>query len=310
MKHGGTMLVWLAGSLALGTAATTSPADAPQNPYQAVVERNVFGLKPPPPPPDPEANKPPLPKITLTGIITVGGTKRALMKTPPPVGAPAKPGEPPKTEQSYILSVDEREGDLQVLEIDEKAGSVKVNYGGNVTELTFEKDGVKGPPTPAPGALPVPGMPQPMRNAAAMPVPMGGPGMRSVPVPGRWSQAAGGGNPATPQAAGVAGLSVTPQAVAGAVLPGMNAGVNPSVTPQPAGFGSDEEAALMLEINRVKNKPLVDAGLMPPLPTHAMSEAVQSLIKDPAPPAAPAPAQMTLPLPPGGPQPFPSRAPQ
>src|SRR5580765_7113869 len=60
------------------------------NPYQGIVDRNVFGLRPPPPPPDPELNKPPPPKITLTGITTILGNARALMKTPPPA---AKPGE-------------------------------------------------------------------------------------------------------------------------------------------------------------------------------------------------------------------------
>jgi hypothetical protein len=297
MKHGGTMLVWLAGSLALCAAATARATDAPDNPYQAVVERNVFGLKPPPPPPDPEANKPPLPKITLTGIITVGGAKRVLLKTPPPQ---PKPGEPPKTEQGFILAVGEREGEIEVLEIDEKAGSVKVNYGGTVADLTFEKDGVKGPATPAPGALPAPGVPPPMRTLP--PGARGGPGMGASPIPGRWPRTPGEGGP------------VTPQAAAGAVLPGMNAGANPSVTPQSTaaqGFGSEEEAVLLLEVNRIKNQPLVEAGLMPPLPRHELSGAVQSLLTDPAPAATPAAAPVTLPpLPPGGAQQFPPQAPQ
>src|SRR5262249_42736719 len=112
-----------------------------------------------------EANKPQVLKITLTGITTIVG-KRVLMKTAPPQG---KPGEAPKTEQSYILSEGQREGDIEVIEINEKLGSVKVNNAGTVQTLTFEKDGAKLPATPAPappgvpplpnGAAPIPGLP-------------------------------------------------------------------------------------------------------------------------------------------------------
>ena len=121
----------------------------PGSPYQGIVERNVFGLKAPAPPPDPEANKPPPPKIFLTGITTILGNKRALMKLTPP----AKPGEPAK-EQSFTLGEGQRDGELEVLEIDEKAGTVKVNEFGTVMTLSFENNGVKAGPAPAPGGAP------------------------------------------------------------------------------------------------------------------------------------------------------------
>src|SRR5947208_16694459 len=58
------------------TAAPSSASNANPNPYQGIVDRNVFGLKPPPPPPaPPEPPKPPV-NITLTGITTVLGKKR------------------------------------------------------------------------------------------------------------------------------------------------------------------------------------------------------------------------------------------
>src|SRR5882762_4119031 len=66
----------------LAAKAVTSGSSTGTNPYQGIVDRNVFGLKPPPPPPDPEVNKPPPPKIILTGITTIFGNKRALMKAP------------------------------------------------------------------------------------------------------------------------------------------------------------------------------------------------------------------------------------
>ena len=111
------MLVFLAGSFAVGVSALGVTTDAQNTPYQSIVDRNVFALKPPPPPPDPEATKPPPVKITLTGITTILGNKRALMKSPAP---PGKPGEPAKPEVSYILTVGQREGDVEVIDIDER----------------------------------------------------------------------------------------------------------------------------------------------------------------------------------------------
>ena len=83
-------------------------------------------------------------------VTTILGNKRALLKMTPP----AKPGEPAK-EQSFTLGEGQREGDIEVLEINENAGTVKVNDYGTITTLDFDKDGVKvagGPPPPAAGA--------------------------------------------------------------------------------------------------------------------------------------------------------------
>jgi hypothetical protein len=151
-----TVVCMLSGVIMISGARGVTP-DPGANPYQEIVDRNVFGLKPPPPPPDPEANKPPPPKVVLTGIMTIFGNKRALMKTTPT----GKPGEPPK-EVSYIIAEGTRDGDLEVLAIDEKAGTVKINYAGVASTLNFEQNGVKltgsaPPPAGAPGALPMPG---------------------------------------------------------------------------------------------------------------------------------------------------------
>src|SRR5437868_912760 len=88
--------------------------------------RNVFGLKdPPPPPPPPEPPKPPV-NIVLTGITTLGGQKRAFMTitTPPKPGAPAVP-------TSLILLEKQAQEGIEVLEINEKDGTVKVNQNGS-----------------------------------------------------------------------------------------------------------------------------------------------------------------------------------
>jgi hypothetical protein len=309
MKHGGKMLVCLAGSLVLCTTATARVAAAAGNPYQGIVERNVFGLKAPPPPPDPEANKAPLPKITLTGIVTLGGAKRALLKVPP---GPPKPGEPAKTEQGFILSVGERQGEIEVLEIDEKAGSVKVNYAGTVTNLTFDKDGVKT--ASAPGAVPPPGMPPPMKAVMAVPGPMGGAGMAPTPFPMRSVRTPGMGGSVSPQAAGGAGLpgvnvGGTSLNLGGNSLAlGSGASVNPSVTPQPTGPQlSPEERVLLYEANRLKTEQAIQAGeRRVAMPRHPWAA---GLDQGTGAAPAPAPAPM-LPLPPGGPQQYPPPAAQ
>ena len=105
MMHSGKTLVCIMGVWALCLAANGATSESATSPYQGIVERNVFGLKPPPPPPGPEDNKPPAPKIFLTGITTILGTKVALMKLTPP---PAKPGEPAK-EESFTLKVGQRQ---------------------------------------------------------------------------------------------------------------------------------------------------------------------------------------------------------
>jgi hypothetical protein len=193
------MLICTLAGVALCTSGNAVTTDAPGNPYQGIVDRNVFGLKSPPPPPDPEANKPPPPKVFLTGITTILGTKRALLKwTPPP-----KPGEPAK-EQSLTFVEGQREGEIEVLEINEKARTVKVNDYGTITTLDFDKDGVKvaGGIPPAPGgAAARPGgfVPGPAGNPFT---PAGGPNalprpMRlPTPMGAAASPAQGGGMPA------------------------------------------------------------------------------------------------------------------
>jgi hypothetical protein len=162
---------WAVLNLVMVTGIQAVAADSAGNPYQGIVDRNVFGLKPPPPPPDVTPPKPPAVKITLTGITTILGNKRALMKAPV---SGAKPGAP--TEQSYILAEGQRDGDIEVLQIDEKKGEVKINNAGAVVTLDWENNGIKGSAGPAPGAAP--GIPQPPVNPFAP----GAPAMKPFPT--------------------------------------------------------------------------------------------------------------------------------
>jgi len=140
------------------------------NPYKSIMERNPFGLLPPPPPAPPADTNPPPSNIKLTGITTILGIKNALLMA-------QEPG-PGGKNQSYILTEGQREGQIEVLNIDNVAGSVKVSNAGTVSTLTFDKDGMKAPAAPAaaPGNMPTlfrPGMPIPPAPAPGQPVPTG-----------------------------------------------------------------------------------------------------------------------------------------
>jgi hypothetical protein len=159
--------LWI-GVLATAIVASDGLAivpDSTSTQYQDIKDRNVFGLRPPQVVTS-QSNLPPqVPKITLTGITTILGNKRALMKMLP-VGL--KPGETAK-EVSLILTEGQRESEVEVLQIDEKAGSVRVNNSGTVMTLTFEKDGAKLPATSGPGAGPGVPNPLPVVGAATNP---------------------------------------------------------------------------------------------------------------------------------------------
>jgi hypothetical protein len=240
------------------------------NPYQAIIARNAFALKPPPPPPDPEASKPTPSKITLTGMTTILGKKQVLLKTAP---TPPKPGETPKGDQSYILTVGQREGDIEILEIDEIAGSVKLNNAGVVATLTFEKDGAKLPATAAP---PAPGGPgQPGGAPGVLPPPGGAPGAAPGATPPGFTMPsrllrsnAGAGAPGSgAPVAGVPGaVGAQPNA-----LPGTTA--ESAIAQQAAAQRSVEENVLLYEANRLKNEQLINSGArLPRMPRHPYTE--------------------------------------
>jgi len=144
-------------------AAESKPAESP---YQSIVAKNAFRLRLPPPPAAPPE---PTPQVTpsalkLTGITTLFGGKRAMFV----VQEPNKP-------QLVSDLVRENEKDtiitnLEVLNIDEHAGVVRVVYGGKELSLNFQDNGLKAPMV---AAAPVPGQPgQPgLVRPAGAPVP-------------------------------------------------------------------------------------------------------------------------------------------
>ena len=165
----GSAVLLGAGAIA---AEMADPADSSSNPYQGIVERNVFALKPPPPPPDPESEKPPTPKFFLTGITDIIGKTLALFKSDP---TPGKPGQPATKEESYMLAEGQREGDVEVMSIDKIARTVKLSFAGTVVTLDFTNNAAKAvavAPVPSaapgvPGHASPPGIAVPTRDGAA-----------------------------------------------------------------------------------------------------------------------------------------------
>ncbi len=132
MMHYAKLLLCLLGTLLACGGAQATSADASGHPYQQISQRNVFALKPPVPQ-ETIPTPPALPKIRLVGLITTLGDKRALLN----VQFPAKPSEP-ASDQSFFLSVGQRNGPIELLEIDEKSGTVRLVNSGTPMVVAFE----------------------------------------------------------------------------------------------------------------------------------------------------------------------------
>src|SRR5207247_5404642 len=113
----------------------------------------------------PPTNTPPPVKsdVKFTGITVdkVGGKKAWLVVPPPPNSRTQNP-------QYLSMRENETQGDIQVLEIDDKENTVKIVNAGTPVVLTFKENGFTTPtaaampgnplmPRGVPGALPIPG---------------------------------------------------------------------------------------------------------------------------------------------------------
>jgi hypothetical protein len=288
MTTGGRPLMCILSVFVLGTATHVIARDTSgTTPYQGIVERNVFGLKPPPPPTALVPDTPPPPRIILQGVTTFMGVKRALMK----VLMPPKPPDPAK-EVPLTLAEGQREGEVEVLEINDKPGNifVKVSDYGTITNLNFENNGIKTASTPGPGGQPAPPgfVPPPTANPF---VPGSGPKAFPTTRPMRTGAAfppGGYGGQAAPTSyGGMSGpntytavpntpaYSSTPPLVTGGgtagtlALPGMASTPNnanrqttfPTEAPM-----SPEQQAILDAAYTVQNKAAIDKGLMPSVP--------------------------------------------
>jgi len=244
-----------------------TPTTHSNNPYQAIADRNAFSLKPAPPPPEIEKPKTPPPKITLTGITTRAGKKKVFLKTP---GAPGKPGEQAK-EQYYEIAEGVTDRDIEVLEINPKAGTVRIKYEGTEIPLNFVDNGAKAiaPPPGQPGQPGVPGM---IPAPGVMPAPGqngGAPGSNVRPLPTRTLRLP------TPSASAAPTMS-----------PGLGRSSPAPQTPAPQDEMTAEQHILLVELERERTKHQVAAGLIPPLPPTPLSPPGSPGTGSPGPPGS------------------------
>ena len=230
--------------------ATLLPARAEvkPNPYETIVERNPFGLKPPPPPADLTASvpvTPPTPPATvvLTGITSILSGPRALLEIVP---GPGKPMIKP------ILREGERVESVEVVSINVEKNEVVIRNGTLVTNLTFKvASSTPGPATP-PGALPpvLPGMPQPPAHQAAQsPFAAAQASRNAVMVAGGAQPAPVSPNNAVAGFGGVGGNGGGTDASGFRSIPSRNIR---STAPQPE-LPRDQQH-LLIELNRVANE--------------------------------------------------------
>jgi hypothetical protein len=127
---GRTVLLVAVGMLSTGVAKAVN------SPYAEIVERNVFRLSAPVISVVAPTTKPiVLPKITLTGITTILGRRVAFITI-----AGVKPGE---AGESFMLAEGQGVNDIEIKNIDEKAGVVSVVNHGESQVLDFDRDGAK-----------------------------------------------------------------------------------------------------------------------------------------------------------------------
>ena len=147
-------------------AAVSEPKNSP---YEPIIERNSFALKPPPPPIDPATlvQPPSQVKIMFTGIYRQKGTQKACF------ALTDSSRNPPET--TYLsLSAGEKQGNIDVVAIDDKEETVRIKNAGAPMLLSFKDNSPKpaGAAAPPPGAYPFPLPPQ-----------RANPGMTAPPVP-------------------------------------------------------------------------------------------------------------------------------
>jgi hypothetical protein len=228
--------VLLLGSLlAVGSQALSWNALA-NNPYSLIKERNAFGLKDPPPPaPPPEQPPPPAPpaaKVTLTGITTLLGKKKAFLEILEPGGREAK---------KPILMEGETLDGIEVISIDVDKNEVVIKNAGARTNLTFAPletaksaapappPGTPGVPIPPPSRLPGVAPPNPTGASTYSPTPTLINPNPNAPTSGRGAIVLSGG-----------GATATPTATPGAAAPGVTT-LGGATTP---GYGTTPGTAL------------------------------------------------------------------
>lgn len=290
MRIGGNACTWLLTGCVLAAAGSTYAIDNQESPYKSIVVRNAFALRPPPQVEVKEEAPKDVPRITLTGMTDILGLKQVVLKAE----LPARQGQTAK-EQSYLLGVGDRQDGIEVVSIDETAGSVKLNVEGVEGSLTLDFQH-NGPKPPSGGTGPVPAMMAantgfpPGHRFPGMPAP---PGQVAQTIPGvSYSPP-----PVNPAIDNSGGLNANPQMAQNA----------PAVGPQPTGLNwagnggqkpvdpnepavaqynpgvTSEEQAILIEAQRAQ---MIEQGsdMATMLPTTQFTDEVTKSITPPQPP--------------------------
>ena len=175
MMRGGKILGCVFAGFLLSSGVKALVSDSAASPYQKIVERNLFNLKAPPAPGSNLPPPPPPPTVTLTSITTILGKKLVTMTVP------GKPGQPV---QNLMLAEGQGQEGIEVLQIDETAGTVQVKNQGIEQTLDFLKNGAKPMPGMTPTFLiPPPITPQPNASPGKIQLPA-----RNVRIPSATEQ--------------------------------------------------------------------------------------------------------------------------
>lgn len=208
-----------------------------ENPYTGIVGRNAFALKPPTPltvtPISPVVQPP---SIELQGITTILGRPQVLLR----IKLAARPPEPAK-EQSVVLDVGQREGEVEVLEIDAVAGSVLLKNQGANLPLNMQDNAAK---------------PQVVASFPPTTTGIGG-----IPAPAKAVLPTAGAN-VTTLGGGTGRSAVNSPSTGVGALPtrSLRAAANDVQSLPP-----DAQVAL-IEVERERTKDAVQSGKMPPMP--------------------------------------------
>ena len=231
-------VIWL-------SSAATADALTDGNPYSTIIGRNTFALKPPPPPAGPVVPPAaPPPNVSLQGISTILGRAQALLK----VKIAPKPPDPAK-EQSLVMDVGQREGDVEVLAIDPATGTVSLSNQGSPLTLTI-KDADKPAAGPAIAAA------LPMANL---------PGIApSLPPPAQMI-------PGVPNAANIVMVPTRPLRADNAATAGALGGAGQAGAAAPVSMDKVAANVVLYEANRLKNEKLREQGVkLPKMPVHTL----------------------------------------
>src|SRR5262245_35472188 len=172
MKLGGMILRSV---IVLSSAVVTTLAVAKENPYESIIDRNAFGLKPPPPPPTNIVQETPPLTVKLTGVTSLGGEPKAFFQV-------TEPGHGKQPKVQTAMSKGDRSAGVEVLESDVDKGEVKSKNGTVETTLNFEKDGIKSAGLTAPVPPRIAAVP-PLTLPPVQPGAPGAPGVNPMTTP-------------------------------------------------------------------------------------------------------------------------------